>query len=433
MEAWGGIEPPHKGFADPRLTTWQPGPNALIFYHWNDNLYTIMPISTIRAKSNPFLDYLPYIIGLIGMGLVIFFGILAVKNLGNLKGKSLLEADSLYSTADVLVNNTKIGQTPLSQTEVAPGENKITIKNENRQYETTINFISNSKDVLYSVGVFRDLGVSDYFSSGRDFWFEKDKSGNVLRVVSEPSGATVYIDNVEQGKTPFSSDKLSEGEYTLRLDAPGYEYQEARINISKGYVLNLKVKLFPSPVPSTVKNLPDATGFYDLASSNTNLTSDTQNWAKAIIYWNKTRGINLEGVGINKNTVFDYFIDYKGNLFDSTATPIVKQEEYTRIKDAKNGAYLGRASDPVGLIPEAKDAFQKLSTNGLGGKMAKVQETGTGWLRVRDTPTLNGKELARINVGDSYSVLEQQTGWVKIKVSDTVQGWVSSDYVKVTP
>ncbi len=25
MEAWGGIEPPDEGFADPCLTTWLPG------------------------------------------------------------------------------------------------------------------------------------------------------------------------------------------------------------------------------------------------------------------------------------------------------------------------------------------------------------------------------------------------------------------------
>ncbi|NMB70321.1 PEGA domain-containing protein [candidate division WWE3 bacterium] len=397
-----------------------------------------MAVSTIRSKNNPFVSFLPYLIGIIGMGLVVFFGILVVKNLDNVKSKALLEADSSYGTAEVLVNNIRIGQTPMSPTEVDTGENKITIKNTDRQYETTINFIPNTQEVMYSVGIFRDLGVSDYFSSGRDFWFEKDKSGNVLRVVSEPSGATVYIDNVEQGKTPFSSDKLSEGEYTLRLDAPGYEYQDARINVSKGYVLNLKVKLFPAPVPSTVKNLPDAKGFYDLATSNTNLISDTQNWAKAVIYWNTTRGINLEGVGTNKEPVFDYYLDYKGNLYDKTGTALVKTEEYSTLKDAKNGAYLGRAGDPQGLTAEAKETYKKLDEIGLGGKKATILETGNGtagtpgWLRVRDAASIGGVEIARVSVGQEYPVLEESTGWVKIRVSDTVQGWVSSTYVKVT-
>jgi len=28
-------------------------------------------------------------------------------------------------------------------------------------------------------------------------------------------------------------------------------------------------------------------------------------------------------------------------------------------------------------------------------------------------------------------VLEEQTGWVKIRVSDTSEGWVSADYVEL--
>ena len=71
------------------------------------------------------------------------------------------------------------------------------------------------------------------------------------------------------------------------------------------------------------------------------------------------------------------------------------------------------------------------ASSGIGGKKAKVVETGTGWLRVRDAAGLNGVEIARVTVGQEYQVLEETTGWVKIKVSDTVQGWVSSDYVEV--
>lgn len=390
-----------------------------------------MSVSTIRGKSNSFVSYLPYIIGVIGMGLVIYFGIIVVKNLDKFKGKAVLEARLTYNEADVLINDQKVGKTPLEGIEVSPGDNKITLRGNNRQYETTLNFIPNTKDTIFVVGVFSDLGISDYFSSNHDIWYEKDKSGNVLRVVSEPSGATVYIDNVEQGKTPFSSDKLSQGDYTLRIDAPGYESQESRINISKGYILNLKAKLFPYPVPTTVRLLKDSTNFYDISSPDTNLTSDTQTWTKAIIYWNTTRGINLEDVGANKDKLFDFFIDYKGNLFDDAGNQITNKEDYTKFKDAKRGAYLGRTSDPEGLTPEAKETFLNLNAAGIGGKVGKILETGTGWLRVRDAANLNGIELTRVDVGKEYTVIEETTGWVKIKASDTIEGWVSADYISV--
>jgi uncharacterized protein YgiM (DUF1202 family) len=53
-------------------------------------------------------------------------------------------------------------------------------------------------------------------------------------------------------------------------------------------------------------------------------------------------------------------------------------------------------------------------------------------LRVRDAAGLSGAEIARVNTGDKYALLEEKIGWVKIKVSDTVMGWVSSDYVTLS-
>jgi len=143
-------------------------------------------------------------------------------------------------------------------------------------------------------------------------------------------------------------------------------------------------------------------------------------------------------VGTNKEIVFDYYLDYKGNIYDKTATPLVKPEELSALKEAKNGAYLGRATDPQGLTEEAKASFKKLSESGLGGKRATILETGNGtagtpgWLRVRDAAGITGVEIARVSVGQEYPVLEEATGWVKIKVSETVQGWVSATYVKIT-
>lgn len=66
--------------------------------------------------------------------------------------------------------------------------------------------------------------------------------------------------------------------------------------------------------------------------------------------------------------------------------------------------------------------------------MIKIKDTPTGFLRVRDEPSLGGKEIARVNPGDSFTFLEEQTGWYKIKLSDTTTGWVNSSYTeKINP
>jgi hypothetical protein len=390
-----------------------------------------MNVSTIRNPKNNLSTIIMYIVGIVGVALVVFFGGEVVKNLDNLKGKSAVTIDVINGTAEVYINDENAGSTPYESEEIKPGYNKITLNSEGRQYETSINFLPNSNKYIHSVGLFRDLGVSDVFSSGQEFWFEKDKSGSVLRVVSEPSGASVYIDNTEVGKTPYSASNLSDGSYDLRVEAAGYEMQTARINIKKDYALNVSLKLFPLPAPSQISAFEGSPNLYDLSLDDPLVTSDIEGWAKAVLYWNKTRGINLEGLGVNKEPVFEYFIDYKGNVFDGEAKLITTAENFAELADAERGAYLGRASDGEGLTADAKEAFEALTGAGLGGKNATILETGLGWLRVRDAASLNSSEIARVNVGETFAVLEETSGWVKIKITEGTEGWVSDQYVEI--
>ncbi len=393
-----------------------------------------MPISSLnntKPKSNIFL----YIITIVGLIVAIFFAGKFLQNVDAFKQKSALTVDVYNGSAEVFINNQSVGKTPFSSKDINPGDNNVKIKSGNREYNTQINFIPNDNKYIHNVGIFADLGTSDVFSSVQEFWFEKSKSGETLKVISDPANAAVFIDNAEVGKTPYSSEKLSEGEYDLRIDNPGYETQTARINIKKGYTLNIRVKLFPIPAPSAVNLLEGATDFYNISMDNQIVLADTQNWVNAVVYWNKTRGLNIAGTGLNKELVFDYFVDYKGNIFSSTGVIVTDPAATAALKEAKKGAYLGRVSDGQGITAEAKNAVLNLNSSaasaGGTGKKATVLNTGTGWLRVRDVAGLAGTEVAKVDVGKEYPVLEEGTGWVKIKVSETVQGWVSADYVQV--
>jgi len=56
-----------------------------------------------------------------------------------------------------------------------------------------------------------------------------------------------------------------------------------------------------------------------------------------------------------------------------------------------------------------------------------VQETGTGWLRVRSIP--GGSEIGRVYPGERYILLDQKDGWVLIALPAGQKGWVSSKYI----
>ncbi len=394
-----------------------------------------MAVSTISNDEKPFSTAVLYILGIIGVALVVFFGGELIRNLTGIGNRSALEVRVANGEAQVLLNNEVLGNTPFESKDIKPGTNVVAIRSDTRQYQTEIKFLPSKKDTIFTVGIERDLGVSDLFSSGRELWFDKDGSENTLRIVSEPSGADVYIDGSKIGTTPFSSAAITSGDYNLRIALPGYESSETNINIQKGYTLNVSVKLFPYPVDPIVKMFEDSPNLYDIRSDNPDITSDTASWAKGIIYWNTTRGINLDNVGINKDKLFDYFIDYKGGIFDSNGNPVTKQEDFSKLKDLKRGAYLGLRSSGEGITEEAKSALESLSSLGVEiakREVATVKPTPLGWLRVRETPSLNGAEITKVNSGETYDVLEKETGWIKIKVSETVEGWVSDSYIELS-
>jgi len=205
--------------------------------------------------------------------------------------------------------------------------------------------------------------------------------------------------------------------------------------VQEGYTLNVSIKMFPYPVNPMVRTFEDSENLYNISLDNPLVTSDPQSWVKGLIYWNITRGINVDGVGMNKEKIFDFFIDYKGVIYDSNGDEVSTQEDLEKLKDAERGAYLGTVSSGEGVTEEARKALEKLESLGTGvikTATAKIKATPFGWLRVRETPSLNGAEIARVNSGESYKILERGEGWIKIRVSDTVEGWVSEAYVELS-
>ena len=387
-----------------------------------------MPITSLTPKKDVYLSsIIIYLLAILGIAFIVYFGTDVIKNIGNLKGKSVFQTLSQYQDAEVLVNGKSLGTTPYESNDITAGENKITVKTPTRQYDTTINFLSNTQVVVN-----RDLGVTEMFSSGQNFWIEKSSSGTVLSITSDPSNVSIYIDEAEIGKTPFSNNTLTPGEYDLRLESPGYETQIGRIKIQKDYNLNVAIKLFPIPVPAKVDLMEGSQNLYSASTATGAVYSDVGSWIKAAIYWNKTRGINLAETGVNKEPVFDYYLDYKGDVYNKEGELIRDPAGHEQLKGATRGVYMGKSSDGTGLSQAAKETYQTLSGLGtIGEKMATIKETGTGWLRVRDQAGLSGTEIARVDVGGSYKLLEEQEEWIKLKVSDTIEGWVSKAYVEI--
>jgi len=58
-----------------------------------------------------------------------------------------------------------------------------------------------------------------------------------------------------------------------------------------------------------------------------------------------------------------------------------------------------------------------------------VKDTPTGWLRVRDNPSISASESAKVNPKDKFELLDTSDGWYKISYVEGKFGWVSAEYV----
>lgn len=65
-------------------------------------------------------------------------------------------------------------------------------------------------------------------------------------------------------------------------------------------------------------------------------------------------------------------------------------------------------------------------------RMLQVQKTNTGYLNVRDTPSVSGALIGKVFPGDMLSSTEERDGWFLVAVPQGGTGWVSGDYVKTT-
>ncbi len=72
-------------------------------------------------------------------------------------------------------------------------------------------------------------------------------------------------------------------------------------------------------------------------------------------------------------------------------------------------------------------------------KTVIISQTTTGWLRVREEPSLGARVLIKVYPGEEYKVLEEKDKWIKIEFKNPVKfggevfnsGWVWREYVKI--
>lgn len=252
-------------------------------------------------------------------------------------------------------------------------------------------------------------------------FLSQNKNKGALQVTSTPV-AKVYLNGQLIGQTPLCKCELKEmiavGDYTLRLvpTEGNLEPFEQRITISPkiltvvdrsfgqqglsdGSIINLVSIDDKKDAQISVTSFPDTAQVY----LDNNLQGETPVLLKNITESDHELKLARDGYKdkiVRIKTVLGYRLDA---LIFLGINPDIASAAATLI------------SSPSATLPVAK---------------VIILQTPTGFLRVRDQASLNGSEIAQVNPGESYQLLDEQTGWYQIKLNNGKTGWISSQYAQ---
>lgn len=265
----------------------------------------------------------------------------------------------------------------------------------------------------------------------RFFVFDRQNAYGRIKVVSSP-GASVFINNAIIGKTPFE-DKYKVGEYLLKLIPEGTSTETAS--------WNGKVTVFKNALTYVNREL----GSSDITSAGEIFTTQKmssppkdKNYGEIYIETEPQGAIitlDNDEKGIAPLILQDVLRgDHEISVFMPgffRRTQKINVDPGFRV-NASFKLAIDQSQASVNTTP--KEATESAKP---GTEYVIIDENPQGWLRVREDGSVEASEAAKVKPGEKYELMEEKTGWYKIKYNENedglyegefTEGWVSSEY-----
>ncbi|MFA6361444.1 MAG: PEGA domain-containing protein [Candidatus Shapirobacteria bacterium] len=238
---------------------------------------------------------------------------------------------------------------------------------------------------------------------------------SALEINSYPV-AKVYVDGKEVGMTPYRNRTLVPGEVEIKL------------------VTNDKLWLKKIKLQNNINTVID----WEFGKTD-------EESGGYILYLEKTGDKNKAGLMINTNpdkTTITIDNEIKG-LAPMRISDIDAGDKHLALSfpnyktidifmKSINGYQLvvdaSLAEDKTNIIEEEAEIKSTDLSTSIATTKIKIKETETGWLKVREASSSASKEITRVNPGETYSLLEEQTDWYKIDLGNGKNGWISIKY-----
>lgn len=153
--------------------------------------------------------------------------------------RSAIEINS-YPVAKVFLDDKEVGMTPYKNKNLKPGEVEVKLTTNDNIWSRKIKLQNNINTV-----VDWEFGKEEKDSGGYILYLEKtgDKKKAGLMVMSDPSGATLSVDNEIKGFTPMKISNIGEGDKHLTITYPSHKNTDVFVKAVKEYQLVLEVIL----------------------------------------------------------------------------------------------------------------------------------------------------------------------------------------------
>lgn len=236
------------------------------------------------------------------------------------------------SGAQVYFNGDYRGLAPLTIRDVWPGTYTIGAEMDGyHKYSTPVTVASGSQSTVYCT-----LSPLDTFGS--------------LYVVSTPSGASIYLDTIYEGRTPMTITHLAAGKHSLELDLTGYYDWRSTVSVPSGGT---------NTVSATMQPMPSSTVGWVYVSSSPGGAEVTLD-GRAVGQTPAAGSLKLNNIAAGSHTVSLSLAGYAPYTEPVSVSPNTVSEVNAILQPsapAKTTGALSVSSEPAGAQVLLDDAF----------------------------------------------------------------------------
>lgn len=252
------------------------------------------------------------------------------------------------------------------------------------------------------------------------FFLDRKSGKGALQVTSVPK-SRVYLDNKLIGNTPLCAcdlaQMLSIGDYTIRLVPLEGSFQpfEEKISINK---------LTLTAVDRTFADNGSSDGSVISLSS----TSDKKDTEILVISFPNKVNVFLDSNPVGITPLLLKQVSESDH--DLKLTSNGYKDKSVRIKTAlgfrlSSVVFLGINTDLS--KPSVASAPASVTATSAPASVL-ILNTELGFLKVRESGSINSAEIARVKPGESYELMAEESNWFKIKFANDESGWISAQY-----